>query len=67
MAGIPLDTSSPTFWSAERNVGATVSALLAGIVLVDMLAVVPQPYPQGMIFLLLFGASLLFQRIIPAT
>ncbi|MBI3413966.1 MAG: UbiA family prenyltransferase [Verrucomicrobia bacterium] len=56
-----------TFWSAERNVGATVSGLLAGIVLVDLLAVIPDPYPQGLIFLLLFGAGLLFQRIIPAT
>ena len=56
-----------TFWKEERNVGATVSGLLAGIVLADLLAVIPDPYPHGLIFLLLFGAGLLFQRIIPAT
>ena len=56
-----------TFWTKERAVGTTVAGLLAGIVLVDLLAVVPDPYPYGMIFLVLFGASLLFQRMVPAT
>ena len=30
-----------TVWTTERNIGRTVSGLLAGIVLVDLLAVVP--------------------------
>ena len=52
------------FWSADRNVGRTVSGLLAGIVLVDLLAVGGEPLH---VFLLLFGAALLFQRFVPAT
>lgn len=55
------------FWTPSRNVGRTVSGLLAGIVLVDLLAILPEPYPLGLVFLLLFGAALLFQRFIPAT
>jgi UbiA prenyltransferase family len=51
----------------EINVGRIVSGLLAGIVLVDWLAVVPQ-CPPGLsaVFLILFGATLLSQRFIPA-
>jgi hypothetical protein len=50
------------------NVGRTVSGLLAGIVFVDWLAVAPQcPHALVAIFLALFGATLLFQRFIPAT
>jgi len=56
-----------TVWTTERNIGRTVSGLLAGIVLVDLLAVVPAAYPMGMIFLLLFASALLFQRFVPAT
>ncbi len=56
-----------TVWTTERNVGRTVSGLLAGIVLVDLLAVVPAAFPTGMIFLLLFASALLFQRFVPAT
>lgn len=58
---------SHTFWSGERNVGRTVSGLLAGIVLVDLLAVTGAPFGVALLFFLLFGASLLFQRYIPAT
>jgi hypothetical protein len=44
-----------------------VSGLLAGIVLVDLLAVADQPPGVGIVFLLLFSLALLFQRFIPAT
>lgn len=57
-----------SFWSAEKNIGRTVSGLLAGIVLVDLLALAGGTSPLvTAIFLLLFGAALLFQRFIPAT
>ncbi len=55
-----------TFWSAEKNVGRTVSGLLAGIVLVDLLATLGANN-LGLIFLVLFLLSLFFQRFIPAT
>lgn len=56
-----------TFLSGERNVGRTVSGLLAGIVLVDLLAVTGASFGIVFLFVLLFAASLLFQRYIPAT
>ena len=56
-----------TFWSSQKNVGRTVSGLLAGIVLVDMLAVVGGTPLQGLLFLVFFGLALLFQRFVPAT
>ncbi|HXT11111.1 MAG TPA: UbiA family prenyltransferase [Candidatus Angelobacter sp.] len=55
------------FWSADRNVGRTVSGLLAGIVFVDWLAVPDMPRMMGIIFIVLFGLALLFQRFVPAT
>jgi hypothetical protein len=45
----------------------TVSGLLAGIVLVDLLAIMPPPFPLGATFLALFGAALVLQRVAPAT
>ena len=57
----------PALWSAERNFGRTVSGLLAGIVLVDLLAVADVPVQTGVVFLALFVTALLFQRIVPAT
>jgi 4-hydroxybenzoate polyprenyltransferase len=57
----------PMLWDAERRVGRTVSGLLAGIVLVDLLAVADAPLDPGAIFLLLFLAALLLQRSVPAT
>jgi uncharacterized membrane protein YczE len=68
----------PVLWTARCvrtifqrnpvNVGQVVSGLLAGIVFVDWLAVAPQcPRWLSAIFLLLFGATLLMQRIVPAT
>jgi hypothetical protein len=56
-----------TFWSAERNIGRTVSGLLAGIVLADLLAVAGATPGIGLLFVLLFATALLFQRYIPAT
>ncbi len=56
-----------TFWPAERNIGKTVSGLLAGIVLVDWLAVVDVPQALMILFGAWFVAALLCQRFIPAT
>jgi 4-hydroxybenzoate polyprenyltransferase len=54
-------------WSPQPNVGRTVSGLLAGIVLVDWLAVPDVNRSFGMVFIGLFLAALLFQRFVPAT
>ncbi|MDB6016255.1 MAG: UbiA prenyltransferase [Pedosphaera sp.] len=56
-----------TFSSTERNIGRTVSGLLAGIVWVDLLAVADCPRNFAVVFLALFLSALLFQRYIPAT
>ena len=56
-----------TFFTASRNVGRTVSGLLAGIVLVDLLAAGGPSVPLSIFFFLLFVAALLLQRIVPAT
>ncbi len=50
-----------------RNVGYTVSGLLAGIVLVDFLAVGIETLELGAAFVILFALARLFQRFIPAT
>jgi 4-hydroxybenzoate polyprenyltransferase len=56
------------FFGGEIAVARMVSGLLAGIVIVDWLAVVPQcPVALGIIFAVLFIATLVFQRFIPAT
>lgn len=55
-------------WTGQPNVGRAVSGLLAGIVLVDLLAVGGgQSVWTGLVFVALFVAALLFQRFIPAT
>ena len=56
-----------TLWTADRQIGRTVSGLLAGIVLVDLLAVADAPQELALVFLFLFAAALLFQRLVPAT
>jgi len=58
----------PVFSAAEPNVPRMVSDLAAGIVLVDWLAVAPQiPRPLSLVvFLTLFGATKLLQRLVPA-
>ena len=58
---------SHTFFAVVKNIPRTVAGLLAGIVLTDLLATVGAPVGWQFVFLLLFGAALLFQRYIPAT
>ena len=56
------------FLPGEINVGRIVSGLLAGIIFADWLAVAPQcPHWLSAVLLTLFGATILFQRFIPAT
>jgi 4-hydroxybenzoate polyprenyltransferase len=55
------------FIIAKRNVAGAVAALLAGIVLADLLAVSPVSLLPWLGFACLFGAALLFQRYVPAT
>ncbi|HZI32627.1 MAG TPA: UbiA family prenyltransferase, partial [Candidatus Binatia bacterium] len=57
------------FVGGAINVGWMVTNLLAGIVLVDWLAVAPQipPFTGAVIFLALFGLTKLLQKFVPAT
>lgn len=55
------------WWTTQRDIGRAVAGLLAGIVLVDLLAVADQPPEFGGIFIGLFLLALLFQRFVPAT
>ena len=56
-----------SFGSADRNVGRTVSGLLAGIVLVDFLAAPDLPKLLALVYVGLFLLALLLQRFVPAT
>jgi hypothetical protein len=56
-----------SFWSPQPNVRRTISGLLAGIVLVDLLAVGPDPFIPIMPFLSLFMLSIVMQRFVPAS
>jgi hypothetical protein len=58
---------SRSFGQAEPNVGYTVSRLLAGIALVDLLAVAGSAEPWLGCFAVCFVLALLLQRYIPAT
>jgi 4-hydroxybenzoate polyprenyltransferase len=55
------------FWREEPKVGYAVARLLAGIPLVDLLAVADLAQPQAGLFLLWFVLALLLQRYVPAT
>lgn len=55
------------FWATHRNVGRCVSSLLAGIVLVDLLAVGPGAPWSVVVFGALFLLALVFQQFVPAT
>ncbi len=55
------------YWSPEKNLGRTVTNLLAGIVLVDLLAVGASTPQAAVLFGALFALTVLFQRFIPAT
>jgi 4-hydroxybenzoate polyprenyltransferase len=56
-----------TYWSATPNIGRTVSGLLAGICLVDLLAVVGSPALLSITFVVCFFVALACQRYVPAT
>ncbi len=55
----------PTLFSEEKDLPQTARGLLAGIVFVDLLAVANAPREVSAIFLVLFGAALVFQQPIP--
>jgi hypothetical protein len=55
------------FWSEKPEIGRTVSSLLAGIVLVDWLAVPDGERWLSLLFIGLFVSALLLQRFVPAT
>jgi 4-hydroxybenzoate polyprenyltransferase len=56
------------FQPGQINVGRIVTGLLAGIILVDWLAIAPQcPNWLAAVFLILFGAALFSRRFISAT
>lgn len=55
------------FWTKTKNIGASVSGLLAGIVLVDLLAVGPSDLTTLVTFVVWFLAARVFQKVIPAT
>jgi len=57
----------PLWRKTKPSIGRVVSGLLAGIVLVDMIALVPLVGPLGVVLFPLFALALLLQRIIPAT
>lgn len=56
-----------TYWSPVRNVAHSTGGLLAGIVLVDLLALAGGSDGFCLVFVLLFIVALLLQRLIPAT
>src|SRR5204863_9599590 len=56
-----------TFDPQARDIGRTVSGLLAGIVLVDWLAVVDAPRQLGIVLVGLFALAWLLQKLVPAT
>ncbi len=56
-----------TFWGGRRLYGRTVAGLLAGIVLVDVVALAGAPVQVTMVFAFLFISALIAQRFIPAT
>jgi hypothetical protein len=56
-----------TYWGATISIGRTVSGLIAGICLVDLLAVAGGTPLTGVAFVSLFLAAMLGQRYIPAT
>lgn len=62
-----LRCARPIFSHAQRDIGRAVTGLLAGIVLVDLLAVTSFPAHQVWIFPALFLATHFSQRFIPAS
>ena len=62
-----LKSLQHVYWLPQLNVGRSVSGLLAGIVLVDVLSIAGGSPLTALIFLGLFGLAVIFQRFIPAT
>ena len=58
---------SYTLWSKAKTISRTGSGLLAGIALVDLLALAGGDLRMFFLFMLLFASALLFQRFVPAT
>lgn len=56
-----------TYGQATPQIGKTISGLLAGIVLVDLLSVAGGTPILTAVFIALFGLALVLQRTIPAT
>jgi len=56
-----------TYGSPQRHIPRSVAGLLAGIVLVDWMAVGGGTFPDALVFVGLFVLTLLFQQLIPAT
>jgi hypothetical protein len=54
-------------WALHHQVRQAVGGLLAGIILVDWLAVADQAFQLGPVFIVLFVAALLLQQITPAS
>ena len=53
------------FWPVDRDFARAASGLMAGIVLVDWLAVADAPRALSLVFLGLFGATMLVERVAP--
>ncbi len=56
-----------TIWEAKPQIGRTVSSLLAGIVIVDWLAVPDVRQYLSIVFIALFLLALALQQFVPAT
>ncbi len=67
LAGWIIWTLRHALWRTDRNIGYTVSSLLAGVVVVDLLAVAELSNPVNWLFVPLFVTALVLQRRIPAT
>jgi hypothetical protein len=67
LAGWILQSLRHVFLSYQPSVARAVSGLLAGIVLVDLLAVSGGSVALGSLFLFLLLLAVLFQRFVPAT
>lgn len=55
------------YWVKEPRIGLAVSHLLAGIVIVDLLALGFLDVTHTLVFVLLFFSALFFQKFVPAT
>ncbi len=53
--------------AARAQIRSAISLLLAGIVLVDLIAISTSSAPLIVVFLVLFGVTLLFQKYVPAS